>query len=97
MQSYDYHFTADSQGRFAIDRVIPGRGHIARVLDTPLRGEWCEPEPVEVKPGQTTRVRLGGKGRAVIGRVVLDGTPPEPVDWRTNDASRSRTAQSRAP
>jgi hypothetical protein len=21
----------------------------------------------------------------VIGRVVLDGTPPEPVDWRTND------------
>ena len=27
MRSYDYHFTADSQGRFAIDRVIPGRGH----------------------------------------------------------------------
>ena len=21
----------------------------------------------------------------MIGRVVLDGTPPEPVDWRTND------------
>ena len=41
--------------------------------------------PVEVKPGQTTQVRLGGKGRPVIGRVVLDGTPPEPVDWRTND------------
>ncbi len=36
MRSYDYHFTADSQGRFAIDRVIPGRGHIARVLDTTL-------------------------------------------------------------
>ena len=34
MQSYDYHFAADSQGRFAIDRVIPGRGDIARVLDT---------------------------------------------------------------
>ena len=38
-----------------------------------------------MKPGQTTQVRLGGKGRAVIGRVVLDGTPPEPVDWRSND------------
>ena len=38
-----------------------------------------------MKPGQTTQVRLGGKGRPVIGRVVLDGTPPEPVDWRTND------------
>jgi peroxiredoxin len=85
MQSYDYHFRADSQGRFAIDRVIPGKGTIARVLDTSLRGEWCGQEPVEVKPGQTTQVRLGGKGRPVIGRVVLDGTPPEPVDWRSND------------
>ena len=36
-----------------------------------------------MKPGQTTQVRLGGKGRPVIGRVVLDGTPPEPVDWPT--------------
>ena len=40
-----------------------------------------------MKPGQTTQVRLGGKGRPVIGRVVLDGTPPEPVDWRSNDAA----------
>ncbi len=87
MRSYDYHFTADSQGRFAIDRVIPGRGHIARVLDMPMRNEWVNHTPVEVKPFQTTQVRLGGKGRAVIGRVVLDGTPPEPVDWRSNDAA----------
>ena len=85
MRSYDYHFTADSQGRFAIDRVIPGRGEIARVLDTTYRGEWWGHVPVEVKPGQTTRVRLGGTGRPVIGRVVIDGTPPEPADWRTND------------
>ena len=85
MRSYLYPFTADSQGRFAVDRVIPGRGQIARVLDTPLTSAWCEHTPVEVKPGQTTLVRLGGKGRPVIGRVVYDGTPPEPVDWRTND------------
>ncbi len=87
MQSYDYHFTADSQGRFAIDRVIPGLGHIALVLNTTYRNEWCGRESVEVKPGQTTRVRLGGKGRPVIGRVVLEGTPPEPVEWRSNDAA----------
>jgi peroxiredoxin len=87
MRSYDYHFTADSQGRFAIDRVIPGHGQLARVLDTTVRGEWCNQMPVEVKPGQTTQFRLGGTGRAVIGRVVLDGVPPEPVDWRSNDAA----------
>jgi beta-lactamase regulating signal transducer with metallopeptidase domain/thiol-disulfide isomerase/thioredoxin/protocatechuate 3,4-dioxygenase beta subunit len=85
LRSYDYHFKTDSQGRFAIDRVIPGRGHIARVLDTTLRGEWSGREAVDVKPGQTAQVRVGGEGRAVIGRVVLDGTPEEPVDWRTND------------
>ncbi|MGO9915318.1 MAG: hypothetical protein ACLQIB_11475 [Isosphaeraceae bacterium] len=86
--SYHYHFTADSQGRFAIDRVVPGPGHIARVLDVGLRGgEWCGQVPVEVTPGQTIQVRLGGKGRPVIGRVVLDGTPREPVDWRSNEAA----------
>lgn len=85
MQSFDYHFTADSQGRFAIDRVIPGRGEMARNLDTTYRGVWCNRMPVEVKPGQTIQVRLGGTGRAVVGRVVVDGTPAEPVEWRTND------------
>ncbi len=84
-QSYNYHFAADSQGRFAIDRVIPSRGHIARVVVTPLRSEWCEQLSVDVKPGQTTQVRLGDKGSPVIGRVVLDGAPPEPVVWRTNN------------
>jgi peroxiredoxin len=87
MRSSDYHLTADSQGRFAIDRVIPGRGHVARVLGMTWRNEWCEHVPAEVKPGQTTQVRLGGKGRPVIGRVVFDGTPPEAVDWRSNDAA----------
>ena len=84
-QSYDYYLTADSQGRFAIDRVIPGRGHVVRSVVTPFRDESGERVPVEVKPGQTTRVRVGGTGRPVIGRAVLDGTPPEPVDWRAND------------
>ena len=35
----------------------------------------CWLEPVEVKPGQTIEVTIGGKGRPVIGRVVLDGVP----------------------
>ena len=57
----------------------------------------CWPEPVEVKPGQTVQVRIGGKGRPVIGRVVLDGTPESPVDWTQNepaDSSQARNAGS---
>ena len=45
---------------------------------------WGWQTPVEVKPGQTARVRIGGKGRPVIGRVVLDGKPETPVDWTKN-------------
>jgi hypothetical protein len=39
---YVYHFTADSEGWFTIDQVIPGCAQIARVRDTTNRGEWCE-------------------------------------------------------
>ena len=28
---------------------------------------------------------IGGKGRPVIGRIVLDGTPEAPVDWTANE------------
>ena len=45
---------------------------------------WGWQERVEVKPGQTARVQIGGKGRPVIGRVVVDGTPETPVDWTKN-------------
>ncbi len=45
---------------------------------------WGWQEPVEVEPGRTTRVRVGGRGRAVIGRLVLDGEPETPIDWTRN-------------
>ena len=62
MRNYSYHFATDARGRFAIDRVIPGKGTIARVPVRLLRSEWAEQESVEVKPGQTTQVRFDGKG-----------------------------------
>ncbi len=86
--TYGYHAVTDDRGRFAFDRVVPGRGTASREL--PARGEgpgmqaWGWQEPVEVKPGQTARVRLGGGGRAVVGRIVLDGKPESPVDWTKN-------------
>ena len=73
----------DQRGRFAFDRVVPGPGTVWRAVAnaaTPLGiPAWGWQEPVEVKPGQTARVRIGGKGRPVIGRVVVDGKPEPPV------------------
>jgi hypothetical protein len=59
--------------------VVPGRGKVVRSLNQ--NTEWGWQEPVVVEPGRTTRVRVGGRGRAVIGRLVLDGEPETPIDW----------------
>jgi thiol-disulfide isomerase/thioredoxin/protocatechuate 3,4-dioxygenase beta subunit len=89
---FDYGYTTrtDERGRFAFDRVIPGPGTVSRSIITAYTGGsqthtpgWYE--PVEVKPGQTAQAKIGSKGRPVIGRVVLDGTPEAPVDWTQNN------------
>jgi beta-lactamase regulating signal transducer with metallopeptidase domain/thiol-disulfide isomerase/thioredoxin/uncharacterized GH25 family protein len=84
--TYGYSTLTDKQGRFAFDRVLPVVGSVSRSIPTASQGfpAWGWQEPVEVKPGQTARVQLGGKGRPVIGRIVLDGTPETTVDWTKN-------------
>ncbi len=89
--SYGYITRSDLRGRFAFDRVLPGPGTMSRVVISDLVGgsqmhSPCWPEPVEVKPGQAVEVKVGGKGRPVIGRLVLDGTPEIPVEL---DAERA--------
>jgi beta-lactamase regulating signal transducer with metallopeptidase domain/peroxiredoxin len=83
--SYGYSTFSDQQGRFAFDRVVPGRGTASRVVtnvgDRSVFQPWGWQEAVEVKPTQTAHVRIGGKGRPVIGRVVADGEPEAPIDW----------------
>ena len=87
--NYGYSTATDADGRFAFDRVIPGRGSVSRVVVTEFAGGssrhmGCWQEPVDVQPGVTATATIGGKGRAVIGTVVLDGTPETPVNWRQN-------------
>ena len=70
--------------------MIPGAGEVARVVVTELGNGMpqhmgCWQEPVDVAPGQTVLVHIGGRGRPVVGRVVLQAAPGvRPVDWRQN-------------
>lgn len=89
---YDYQYVTrtDAAGKFAFDRVIPGGGFAARVIVTDLGGgsaqqRYAWQEPVDVLPGATARVRIGGKGRPVVGRAVIDGPPGAAVDWTHNE------------
>jgi len=68
--------STDSQGRFVFERILPGMVAIQQTV--PLRegsGMTAQPiAPLELKPGETTRVIVGGRGRPVIGRVTIPAT-----------------------
>jgi len=67
-----YSATTDEEGRFAFDRVIPGEAQVAHSIPTePSTWGPAQVVYVEVKPGETSRVSLGGKGRPIVGRLVL--------------------------
>ncbi len=88
--SFGYTTRTDERGRFRFDWVIPGPGIVSRTVATKLSGGATQHMPgwrqsVEVKPGQTVQVTIGGTGRPVIGRIVLDGTPEAPIDWTRNE------------
>lgn len=67
-----YDTETDDQGRFTIENVIPGEATISR-LSAPLpEGVRLNTLPiVDVAPGVTSRVELGGRGRPVAGRITL--------------------------
>lgn len=87
--SYGYETNTNENGRFEFERVIPGTGTLSRVVVTAFLDSWqhspCWQTPVEIQPHQTTWATIGGTGRPVSGRLVLDREPDVQVDWTTNE------------
>jgi thiol-disulfide isomerase/thioredoxin len=78
---FDYQGTTDADGRFVIDRVLPGSASVSRVIPLGERSTgYSHNVPVEVEAGRTARVNLGGTGRPVVGRVVVPEGAGTPVD-----------------
>ncbi|HUW85181.1 MAG TPA: carboxypeptidase regulatory-like domain-containing protein [Phycisphaerae bacterium] len=78
--------TADAEGRFVMERVKPGEARVARsitVLDDgqSVRSTYAHQVGVDVVPGQTATVALGGTGRPVIGRGVAPQGYNGAVEW----------------
>ena len=70
-----------------LERVIAGPAAVSRgiMLASQARfGPWV---PVEVKPGMTTHVNIGGTGRPVVGRLVKPRGKETPIDWEVGDYS----------
>lgn len=85
---YDGYTHTDKQGRFHFDRVVPGPGSVSKVITVPRgdfgyqAGGW--ETPVEVRPGEVTKVQIGGRGRLVKGRIRLAKSAQTEIDWLTN-------------
>jgi beta-lactamase regulating signal transducer with metallopeptidase domain len=73
----------DSQGRFVIPDVPPGKLTIGRIASMgPNSWNYTSETNIVVKAGEPTQVEIGGTGRPVIGRAALNEAGSG-VDWTT--------------
>ncbi len=83
---WDSEATTDAEGRFTFERALPGETYVARdisVKTTPMSGRTYRSPAVlvDVVPGATTRVSLGGTGRPVVGKLTAPAGIDGPIDW----------------
>ncbi|WP_159452208.1 redoxin domain-containing protein [Singulisphaera sp. GP187] len=74
----------DSDGKFELPRVMPGRLKLVEWLNNGVEGRiWpLERATVDVESGRTHELRIGASGRLVTGRVVL----PHADEWMIRKA-----------
>ena len=70
----------DPEGKFAFDRVPPGNGiSVSRELLQPtgggsFMGSYSETQKLDLLPGQSVQLALGGMGRPITGHIMI---PPD--------------------
>ncbi len=80
---YEYEAETDEQGRFVVERVVPGEARATTASRQGTnRGSYASlcSTTIEIKPGETTRVTIGGQGRPVIGRLIAPGGTALPLN-----------------
>ncbi len=81
--SWEDEAITDADGRFACDRVVPGRLVVDRLFaGTTVNGFVPGLATyIEVREGRTTRIGLGGPGRALVGHFGAPNDLALTVDW----------------
>jgi len=81
-----HEVVTDKDGRFVFERVFPGTGFIGRnivfmVNDGATEVTSSKRVSAEFVSGQTTKVNVGGDGRAVVGKLVPPANHAGKVLW----------------
>ena len=80
----------DPKGKFTFEHVIPG--HVAAMREIVVQhGQFWTNTPcygvlVDLAPGETGKVVIGGTGRPVIGHVEMPLFEGKKFDWSASDA-----------
>jgi RNA polymerase sigma factor (sigma-70 family) len=84
-QFFDYTAQTDDQGRFVIENVIPGEAEVSHSTPLPAMGHLAlsTAPMVDVGPGQTVNVEIGGQGMPVAGKVSIPPRATRSVDLAT--------------
>lgn len=98
---YEYEAETDGEGRFVVERVIPGDARASTGSPQGTnRGAYAMmgSAPVEVRPGETARAEIGGQGRPVVGRLVVPGGAVLPVGLASGQGALAfKTGQAEMP
>jgi peroxiredoxin len=78
---FRYSTNSDMNGHFTFTRVFPGDWQASRGVRHGNMVSYTAGENVTVSPGQTSLVIIGGKGRPVIGKIVLPAGSNLQTDW----------------
>lgn len=93
--TYGMSGTTDADGRIVFSRVVPRASTIIRILPQSLGNMGmqhnAQQRNIPLKPDETTRVEFGNAGAVVKGRLLMQGTPPQPHHWKSNPPLRITT------
>ncbi|MCA9440652.1 MAG: carboxypeptidase regulatory-like domain-containing protein, partial [Candidatus Omnitrophica bacterium] len=84
---FHYRTETEEGGRFSFDRVVPGDIQVTRQIklsETPGGGSrWsnANSETVQLRPGESKEIQLGGTGREVKARLVVPATAEREITF----------------
>ncbi len=84
---WSYNTLTDAAGNFKFDRIAGEEAVVARSVRFADRGQqgwhssYSHSEQVKLKPGETAKVQIGGKGRAIRGQLNVPKGNEQKVAW----------------